>query len=223
MTAPFSESALRHLPTLVSLLLAAALAMAGVRLVQVLRPVQQEPPSASEAAVSRQPNPVERLPSAKDIAGWHLFGAAPAQERAAPAPITAPDTKLDLKLRGIVASTEAGSARAIIEDSTGRQSSYGLGDQLPGSALLREIHPVWVILERNQRYETLRMPKDELPDETGPQPAQGPVGFRAPAVPPARPAVSAALQQYRQRLLDRRATDAPPAAAGEAEHPAPAQ
>jgi len=97
----------------------------------------------------------------RQIAAWHVFGEArddkPAPKAAA---VDAPDTSLKLNLRGVFASDDAAEARAIIADPRGKEDHYAVGDALPGGAKLSEIYRDRIILERNGRYETLRLPKE---------------------------------------------------------------
>ncbi len=94
---------------------------------------------------------------------WHLMGVAlqgnqPVQTNT---PVDAPETKLNLILKGALASSDPVRARAIIGDPRGKEEQYAVGEQLPGNAELSEIHPDRVILKRNGRFETLRLPRDK--------------------------------------------------------------
>ncbi len=97
----------------------------------------------------------------RQIAGWHLFGEAGKDKPVKKTAVNAPETRLKLTLRGVFASDDssASGARAIIGDPRGREDSYAPGDPLPGGAKLSEIYPDRIILERNGRFETLRLPK----------------------------------------------------------------
>ena len=97
------------------------------------------------------------------IPGWHLMGVANQGDKpvAVNTPIDAPETKLQLILRGALSSNDPKHARAIIADPRGKEEQYGLGDTLPGNAELSEVHPDRVILKRNGRYETLRLPRSK--------------------------------------------------------------
>ncbi len=97
----------------------------------------------------------------RQIASWHLFGIA-GEEKPAPRPkqVDAPETRLKLTLRGVFASDDNTSARAIVGDPKGKEDSYAVGDPLPGGAKLSEIYPDRIILERNGRFETLRLPRE---------------------------------------------------------------
>lgn len=116
-------------------------------------------PSAAAPAANAEPR--KARVDAGQIAGWHLFGVAgedaPAPKTAA---VDAPDTSLKLTLRGVFASNEMDRARAIVGDARGKENHYAVGDPLPGGARLAEIYPDRIILDRNGRYETLRLPKD---------------------------------------------------------------
>jgi general secretion pathway protein C len=94
------------------------------------------------------------------LPGWHLMGMATQNTATATVdiPADAPDTRLQLTLRGVLASDEPGGARAIIADPKGKDEQYSIGDALPGNAELSEIYPDRVILKRSGRYETLRLP-----------------------------------------------------------------
>ena len=120
-----------------------------------------EPVEAVADAAPVQVNPDRQLIS--QMPGWHLMGVA--RQSSAPVqastPVTAPETKLKLILRGVLASNDPDNARAIIADPRGKELQYGLGDTLPGNAELSEVHPDRIILKRNGRFETLRLPKTE--------------------------------------------------------------
>ena len=101
----------------------------------------------------------------RQIASWHLFGEAGKDKPVKKTAVNAPETRLKLTLRGVFASDDsssASSARAIIGDPRGKEDSYAPGDPLPGGATLSEIYPDRIILERNGRFETLRLPRKTM-------------------------------------------------------------
>lgn len=106
-------------------------------------------------------NPDRQLIS--QMPSWHLMGVALKgnQPVKTSTPVDAPETKLNLILKGALASNDPNHARAIIADPRGKEEQYAVGEQLPGNAELSEIHPDRVILKRNGRFETLRLPKDK--------------------------------------------------------------
>ena len=72
----------------------------------------------------------------------------------------APETKLNLTLKGVLAATPMKMASAIIaQGKNGKEDIYGIGDKIPGGVTIKEIHPDHVMLERNGRLETLKLQK----------------------------------------------------------------
>lgn len=89
----------------------------------------------------------------------NLFGEFSAQEKPEKLPEVqeAPETRLNLTLSGVVASSEPENAAAIIEKS-GQQETYGIGEQIKGTrAQLVQVHADRVILKQSGRMETLML------------------------------------------------------------------
>ena len=100
----------------------------------------------------------------RTLTSAHLFGVAQSQSVQVSAE-KAPDTKLNLVLRGILTAGEAQMASAIIaQGASGQEETYGINDKMPGGITLREIHAEHVIIERQGQLETLRMEKDQGDD-----------------------------------------------------------
>ncbi|MFQ5642665.1 MAG: type II secretion system protein GspC [Thiogranum sp.] len=120
---------------------------------------EQQPVVVAPVQVAKPPRVDER-----QIAGWHLFGEAGKEKPVKKPAVDAPETRLKLTLRGVFAddNSSASGARAIIADPRGKEDSYAPGDPLPGGAKLAEIYPDRIILERNGRFETLRLPKKTM-------------------------------------------------------------
>lgn len=73
-----------------------------------------------------------------------------------------PETRLNLFLKGVFASTPMTNSTAIIgSGKNGREDSYSVGDKLTGGVTISEIHSDYVILDRNGRSEILRMPESK--------------------------------------------------------------
>lgn len=92
----------------------------------------------------------------------HLFGHAnsPVIKQATK---NVPETTLNLILRGIFATQPMKFASVIISTSKrGKELIYGLGDSVPGNATIEEIHATHVILMRNGRLETLKLPEKSI-------------------------------------------------------------
>jgi general secretion pathway protein C len=120
---------------------------------------------------------------------WHLFGEAGGEPvtAAVPEPATAEtsrdgiekgarETRLDLKLRGVVASTEDGLGHAIIEHRK-RQAVYAVEDKLPvsGNVVLAKVMPRQVVLDNGGTYELLPLFEETALDSQLPAPPPRPV------------------------------------------------
>jgi len=73
----------------------------------------------------------------------------------------APESRLPLVLRGVVAASEAGLGQAVIEYRD-VQDLYQVGDEMPvsGDVVLAKVLPDRVVLENSGRYELLRLFED---------------------------------------------------------------
>lgn len=121
-------------------------------------PANAPPASESPAAIPGKP----RMDIA-ELVNWHLFGAPAASDpTTTEAPIDAPDTRLNLVLRGVLSSDDPEGARAIIAEPNGNENFFRVGSALPGSAELKEIHADRIILMRAGRHETLRLPREAM-------------------------------------------------------------
>ncbi len=103
------------------------------------------------------------------MVAWHLFGEVGATAPVATEPEAAAqtnaragiedgaqETRLQLKLTGIVASTEDGLGHAIIENQN-QQAVYAVDDKLPvpGQVKLAKVMPQQVVLDNGGTYELL--------------------------------------------------------------------
>jgi general secretion pathway protein C len=156
-----TQRAIRIINLLLVIWIAAMLASLTWSLLSPQESVVQIETVADMAATPPAVNPDRQLVS--QIPNWHLMGVAKegSQPVAKPTPVDAPDTKLNLVLKGALASDDPDHARAIIADPRGKEEQYAVGEKLPGNAELSEIHPDRVILKRNGRFETLRLPRDK--------------------------------------------------------------
>ncbi|HEY7885920.1 MAG TPA: type II secretion system protein N, partial [Cellvibrionaceae bacterium] len=131
------------------------------------------PARLSATAVSADSGSSAQRPVDIDaLKGLYLFGAsAPGSstEQAAPVVQTAPrieddavDTSLNLVLRGVVASNQEDSARAIIADAR-NQAIYSPGDDIEGlqGVKLAKVLNQRVILDNRGQYESLWLYKDD--------------------------------------------------------------
>ncbi|MBA1148452.1 type II secretion system protein GspC [Ectothiorhodospiraceae bacterium WFHF3C12] len=133
------------------------------------------------------------------VAALHLFGEAdqqPRQQREAP--VDAPETQLNLTLSGVLYNEDQDAARAIIAGARGPEKFYRIGDQLPGGATLDAIYKDRVILLRNGRHETLRLPEDR----EGTAVESYGSGSRQQSEPRVSAGGNESLSDYRQQLLE---------------------
>jgi general secretion pathway protein C len=153
------------------------------------------------------------------VRAWQLFGEAGAQP--APGVVAQPaqsaattalegiekgarETRLALKLRGVVASSEEGRGFAIIEiDSV--QDIYSVDDKLPlpGQVRLAKVLPGKVVLDNGGTYELLALFEDSSLDTqllSPPVQAQAAAGAAQAIEMPAGGSASAVARSYRERL-----------------------
>jgi len=100
------------------------------------------------------------------IPGWHLFGYQDDKPKTKPAPkqhIEAPKTPLELTLQGtLLGNSATEESWAIISAPDFQQKMYKVGDEIPGGAILYAIESFQVILTRNNRHESLSLPRPLL-------------------------------------------------------------
>ncbi len=146
------------------------------------------------------------------LQAWHLFGevgAEPVAVQEAPEPEAAArdgiekgarDTRLALKLRGVVALSEDGLGYAVIEHGS-QQDIYAVEDKLPlpGRVVLAKVMPRQVVLDNGGTYELLDLFEDSPLDSQ--LPPQAPAGQQGVAVD-IEPGASASdvARAYRERL-----------------------
>lgn len=152
------------------------------------------------------------------VQGWHLFGEAgavtPAQATAEPDSRLAVregiekgarETRLNLKLRGVVASSEEGLGFAIIEQNS-KQDIYAVEDKLPvqGDVTLAKVMRGRVVLDNGGTYELLELFDDsELSAQAAALPEPAPVERSSTAIDPGDDSsASAVAQSYRDRLYE---------------------
>ena len=122
----------------------------------LLVPTEQilQPATISTSSTANAYSPQPELSSA------HLFGVYEEKQLVSHYR-NAPETSLNLVLRGIVSGATDQDGFAIIGDSRGREAVYRVGKELPGGGEVRGIFFDRVVLFRAGGYETLRLPLDE--------------------------------------------------------------
>src|SRR5699024_1741827 len=100
--------------------------------------------------------------SQTQISEWKLFGETETEEVVVEEIKDAPDTRLSLELVGLFAHVDNAKAVAVIAEKGKEASLYRVGDSLPNSVEVVEIHRDRVILRRQGKHETLRMKENTL-------------------------------------------------------------
>ena len=150
----------QRLPVIISLLLLIACAHALARITWMLLP--EDETGAQQRVMSTAPvvRQVDQRQAIRQVANAHLFGEM--QSSTLPQQIKAPETKLNLVLRGVIAATPMAMSQAIIaRGKNGKEEVFAVGEKMPGGITIEEIYADHVILNRGGRLETLQLIKDE--------------------------------------------------------------
>ena len=149
----------KQLHTIVVVLLSLYLIAFAAKLVWRIIPEPQlsATPTVSRAPVISSSSGQNGVNIAK-IQQLNLFGNAAAKPAEPVAEVTdAPETRLNLTLTGVVASSEQEAGTAIIENR-GSQAVYGLGEKIEGTnATLQKVYNDRVIIKNGVRNETLML------------------------------------------------------------------
>jgi len=147
------------LPPVITLLLIVACAYLLSQITWALIPGDASPSTPPQRATIASTAKNTQTNNYRHIADAHLFGIFK-QSTSTVAKQDAPETRLNLVLKGVLAATPMKLASAIISmGKNGKEDIYGIGDKV-SSATVKEIYPDRVILQRSGRLETLRMPKE---------------------------------------------------------------
>lgn len=153
---PSTELWVGWLPKITSVALVIAIAFAVAQIVWLFTVAPQTPQADINNIVPAQavsaPNQADKY--ASQIADLHLFGTADIQTE-----IVAPETKLNLELRGIFAIGEKDGMAMIASGND--EEVYTVGDKIPGNATLKAVYADRVLLESSRGLETLRIPKEK--------------------------------------------------------------
>lgn len=150
-------------PVNVLLVLLLAYLLAGVT--AQLLPAPQ-PQAAVPVAAADSPDAAAPGNDYRQLIGWQLFGTP--RQTAAPAPVNAPPTRLNLHLGGIIYRDGGAPPLALIAVADQPQKVYRIGDTLAG-ARIQQIQPERVLLARAGHLETLELPHGN--DDLSPAPA----------------------------------------------------
>jgi len=120
--------------------------------------------------ISRSPSSAAGSIDVQGIANTHIFGEADAE-----AIVAAPrenvenlaETRLNLSLKGTIASREDEASIAIIADARNEEKIYLIRDTVAPGTTLHAIYPDRVVLNRGGALEVLKLPK-EFPQGNSP-------------------------------------------------------
>jgi general secretion pathway protein C len=156
------------LPAWVSLALVVIIAWRLAELVWMLVPA----PASGDLVVTPANMPAAQqvgdfTADASAIANAHIFGVASRSDEA-PVPVVTEvevdrDTRLNLSLKGTIASPADENAAAIIADSGKDEKVYTIGDSVTATAKLHAVYPDRVVLNENGVLTNLKLPKDFAP------------------------------------------------------------
>jgi general secretion pathway protein C len=162
------SSWLARLPVVANVVLVVLLANSLATLTWKFVPLPEtaEAPAREVAVAAVAANSGSKENSYIELTRMNLFGEKQRQTaKRAPVvekrPEVAPDTTLRLTLKGVFSSSDMGIAFAIIADASRKEETYRVGDKVPGGAVLKEVYASHVILFRNNRHETLRLPESK--------------------------------------------------------------
>ena len=198
----------QRLPLLLTVIVGAA--MVGVtawQMVSFYEGQEQQAKTLQGQQPVRQARLVSQLPEV-DLTALTLFGTATSEGDSGPVETeNLPETNLRLFLRGVMAADGEFPGSALIEDQKGNTEAYPVGDELPGNAKLRSVHPNRVVIERGGKLENLFFPEEKnqsglsVAASNQPEPQQS-----APAVQPPTPnqTSSPAADEQRREEIRRR-------------------
>ena len=152
------QTTLQRFPEILSVILIAGCSYTLATITWGLLPEGHDS-AATPAIVSYSAPKTNSTQLFRQLSNAHLFGVASKQTNSVPT--SAPVTKLNYVLKGVLATEPMSLASAIIaQRKGGPEDIYGIGDKLPGNVTIEEIHPDHVILKRNGQLETLKLPEE---------------------------------------------------------------
>lgn len=185
------------LPGLISLVCLLGAAWVAAGLAWRWMPAPELPAPNRTLAGAETHSTANTGPGVEQLVKLHLFGKADAPAQTAKeTAVDAPETQLNLALRGVMAADDKSMSRAII--ASGNQAhTYGVDDSVPGGATVNDILADRVILNRNGRLEALSLPKHSMNDAFVP-------GDKAP-----KQADPSVMDMFSRQPQDQNAADKP--------------
>jgi len=183
----------------------AAIVVLATRDMTLLAGSEAVPGNSSPPAPASATAPVNK-PRLSTVAG--LFGTLPITPEKTP--VVAPPTRLDLVLKATFTHNEPNRSYALIGSKKGDTGTVTQGQEIAPGALLKAVHPGYVVISRNGQDETLHLPilgdnsERRSLASNGPQAPPSSVSERpVQATTQASPQQTSTAQTYRQ-------SDSPP-------------
>lgn len=83
------------------------------------------------------------------------------------------ESMLNVKVVGVLFAIPESDSQVILKIETGREQTFGIGDTVPGGAVIKRITNQGVLVERKGAIESLTLPKNELIFEAQAKPLVG--------------------------------------------------
>ena len=148
----------QRMATVVSILIIIACAHLLVQMTWLFFPQDDSVDMPVQNKSTPATNKAQTQAQFRKLTSANIFGVAATTTTRKPS--KAPETRLNLTLKGVLAAKPMSLASAIIaQGKSGKEDIYAVGDKMQGGVLIKAIHPDHVVLERNGRLETLKLQK----------------------------------------------------------------
>lgn len=137
---------------LLTLVILVGIACAGITYQRLSIPTLSQP----QKAISASGELISTGLPTREIIGMDIFGTTNNEVEAIATFQNIPETNLKLSLKGAFSNSDLKQASALIaSDKNNRAELYFIGTELPGNAILKEVYPNYVVLNRGGRLEKL--------------------------------------------------------------------
>jgi general secretion pathway protein C len=150
----------------------------------------------------------QQLGDYSTLSSSNLFGVRARESTAPaiqPAVLDAPDTTLSLTLTGILAYDGEGGGQAVISSNHGDDRTYQVGQEIDNAngATLNSVFADRVLLNRGDRLEALRLPKQQGTGPAGSPATRAGASFLPPVAAPAQnDSLRQVISQNASKLTD---------------------
>ena len=148
----------QRMATVLSVLLIVACAYLLVEVTWLLFPQDDASVIPAQQKTGLANNKQAQQANFRKLTSANIFGVS--EKSTVQKQTKAPETRLNLTLKGVLAAKPMELASAIIaQGKSGKEDIYSVGDKMQGGVIIKEIHPEYVVLERSGRLETLKLQK----------------------------------------------------------------